>query len=195
MKSADSSSISRAFWGIRHYRVLLFFLLWHVGLPANAEEFRTNGLAFTLPETWKLNDKIPAEVNVQFDLRTTYGVVPIRFKGYPVGSTNGNVATLIESWKKFLENPEKVDWQTHSHTIGDREITYVEAWGALKYWSKSVKREIYVPNFTFFGAIIQNPQGNVSVYMLGRTVATDEFKPVFKQVIEDALEKKLKRGS
>ena len=179
-------------WRQSFTRVLFFSVIFLLCFSSRAKDFRTNAFTFDIPATWILNDKIPGEVNVQFDIKTTNGVVPVRFKGYEAGTTNGSVAALLNTWSKFLEHPQKVEWQTHSHTINGHEITYVEAWGALKYFSKSVKREIYVPNFSFFGAIINDPHGNVSVYMLGRTTVTDQLKPEFKDVVETAVANKAK---
>ncbi len=185
MKSAEKLGTLKDCLSPRFF-LLLLFICFSCSI-SSAKDFQTNGFTFDIPPTWVLNEKIPGEVNVQFDIKTTNGVVPVRFKGFAAGATNATAPELIKGWGKFLENPDKVEWQQHTHTINGREITYVEAWGALKYYSKSVKHEIYVPNFSFFGAVVAHPKGNVSIYMLGRTTVTDQLKPQFKSVIEEAV--------
>lgn len=179
--------------------LFLFFIPAAVSAPAQSS--RTSGFnpdtvmmsrfTFTRPEDWKWVETRQDVSNVIQSV--TFHIHPdgtpdhcrAYFNHFHRGHPAGSRKAALSRWKEsFIDTPASVTFDKPIK-IGTNSVAYVEMSGS--YRVENSKTRIIRSGHGLYGAVIDDPEGNIVIRMMGPASAVEKAKPAFKKMIEDAL--------
>jgi hypothetical protein len=146
---------------------------------------------FVRPANWKWADtrwegvsNVLQSVTFRVDEDDANGDCSVYINHFvPDRPAGGRVATA-NRWKdSFTDVPAKVAFGK-PETIGTNKVSYLEISGTYKSPGKNTPLR---KNFSMYGAVIDDPAGNVVLRVMGNEKLVRKAKPQFKKMIEDAL--------
>jgi hypothetical protein len=108
------------------------------------------------------------------------------FNHFLPGKPAGNRKVVAKRWKDSFVDAKGPVAFGEPRPIGTNNISYLKMSGSFKPDQKTVR-----PNFKLYGAIIEDPQGNIIMRLMGPTAWVEKASADFKKMVEDALREEI----
>ncbi|MDB6028642.1 MAG: hypothetical protein JWM68_4865 [Verrucomicrobiales bacterium] len=116
--------------------------------------------------------------------------VSIYFNHIKPDADIGTPGATAKRWKSWFEKAQMTMPLSKPKPMGTNKVCFVEMTGTFKGPGVSGKAPYLRPDFTLFGAHIEDAEGNILVRMVGPTKLVEKNKAAFNKMIKQTLEAK-----
>lgn len=102
-------------------------------------------------------------------------------------STISSRSATFSRWKSWMDKPHEMG-TIPAKQIGSHKVSFVEYAGTYTGPAEPGSSSKRRPNFSLFGAHIEDKDGNILIRMVGPTTLVAKNKAGLRKMIEDALE-------
>lgn len=153
-------------------------------ITGEAAALEVAGLQFSAPTEWqKQNAAAPRAAEFKA------GDSTIVFFFFP-GGQGGNVTQNLDRWKRMVldDAGQPAEQEVIRRTVNGMAVTLVASSGT---YQDGMPGQSSTPrkNYGFRGAIIEGPQGNVFVRLVGPQASVEEVEGAYREMIEGARKK------
>ena len=183
------------------FRVLLLSLTliaFHHGVLADEESFNPETVLlshFSLvrPKEWQWRSTVPHEesilMEVIYTMKNPQDATWVYFNHAKPGADIASPTATAKRWKVWFKTVTTSGKFSEPKNIGGYKVSFIEITGTFQGPSAPGKIPAR-PNYTLYGAHLEDPEGNILVRMVGPTRFVEQSKKTLNEMLEKSLEAK-----